>query len=361
MQLAGVFYPAGSSQRQQAVLSVGSDGRVRIKHAQTQESLLEAQSFSDINISARVGNTPRHLEFETGSRFESEDNDAIDELMRQWQRGGGYRLAHRLESHLPVVLVFTLFTVFFVWGFVKFGLPASADLIADMLPDETSQYIGSGTLELLDESLFEPSELPVARQQQLQQLFTLYTNRYAQYGAKVRFRKSDGIGANALALPDGHIVFTDDMVKLAEDDYELVAILGHEIGHLVHKHMLRKIIQSSALTLALVLVTGDVNSASSVVVAVPTLLLELSYSRDFEREADDFGYQFLVDNDIPTWHFARIMRRLDPSHDHSHSREHRKPSDSSKPYEEPAGIPNYLSTHPATLERIERFEAELTN
>ena len=45
------------------------------------------------------------------------------------------------------------------------------------------------------------------------------------------FRKSDAIGANAMALPSGTIVVTDGLVTLAEDDREILGVLAHEAGH----------------------------------------------------------------------------------------------------------------------------------
>ena len=118
-------------------------------------------------------------------------------------------------------------------------------------------------------------------------------------------------GANALTLPNGTIVFTDEMVNLAVNDHELVAILGHEIGHVVHRHILRRIIQDSTITILILFITGDVSSASSVVLALPSILLDLSYSREFEIEADDFAFDFFINNNLEPEYFAQIMRRLE--------------------------------------------------
>ena len=104
------------------------------------------------------------------------------------------------------------------------------------------------------------------------------------------------------------------------------------------------------LTFVVVLITGDVSSASSLVLAMPALLLELSYSRGFEHEADDFAYEFLIEQNLDTAHFARIMKRLET--------EHADPHESSEPKEDESGqdYSSYLSTHPATVDRIRRFE-----
>ena len=86
------------------------------------------------------------------------------------------------------------------------------------------------------------------------------------------------MGANAFALPNGTIVVTDDLVKLAEHDDELVAVLAHEIGHVVSRHALRRVLQDSGVMLLVAGITGDIVSISSLAAALPTLLIEAKYS-----------------------------------------------------------------------------------
>ncbi|MEB3735127.1 M48 family metalloprotease [Halopseudomonas pachastrellae] len=54
--------------------------------------------------------------------------------------------------------------------------------------------------------------------------------QYPERTLKVHFRSAPALGANAFALPGGHLVFTDAMVELAQHDDELVAVLAHEAG-----------------------------------------------------------------------------------------------------------------------------------
>ena len=105
--------------------------------------------------------------------------------------------------------------------------------------------------------------------------------------------------------------------------------------------------------------TGDVSSASSIVYAIPSLLLELAYSREFESDADDFAYQFLVDNDIETSHFANIMLRLMASAENKNKSDDAELAVTDQSEDESQdGFENmipYLSTHPTTKRRIEVF------
>jgi len=77
-------------------------------------------------------------------------------------------------------------------------------------------------------------------------------------------------------------------------------------------------------------------SLTSLAAAAPTLLLQAKFSRDFEREADDFAFGYMARRGIPPEMFAAILQRI----------EEKRPRGTD--------VPDYLSTHPATRERIER-------
>jgi predicted Zn-dependent protease len=89
-------------------------------------------------------------------------------------------------------------------------------------------------------------------------------------------------------------------------------------------------------------VTGDVSSTSSLITAAPLILTQTGYSRDFEREADYFAWQSMKQHSIPPEHFTTMLQRLEGSH-----RVDSKQEDSA--------LEGYLSTHPATQERVRMF------
>jgi predicted Zn-dependent protease len=157
------------------------------------------------------------------------------------------------------------------------------------------------------------------------------------------FRKGNGLGANAFALPDGTIIFTDEMVALSEHDDELAGVLVHEIGHVVHRHGMRTVIQDSLLGFVLLAITGDVSGSSELFLALPVLLTQLAYSREFEREADDYALDYLRSHGTPTTHFANLIRRIDEKTKGKCQASDEKWLD-------------YLSTHPMTEERLKDFE-----
>jgi predicted Zn-dependent protease len=133
------------------------------------------------------------------------------------------------------------------------------------------------------------------------------------------------------------------MVALSENDDGLTGILAHEIGHVVHRHGMRTVIQDSLLSFTLLAMTGDVSGSSELFLGLPVLLTQLAYSREFERQADRYALDYLRSHGTPTTPFAQLIRRID--------REMKAKSVASN--EKWLG---YLSTHPMTEERLKDFE-----
>jgi Zn-dependent protease with chaperone function len=345
--IRGHYYDGRSARRRPATLRVQGDV---VRLCADDAVIREGVPLDALQVSSRLGNTPRILRFPDDALFETDDNDAVDRVMVR--RGGMHGLVHRLESSLRYVAVALVVTVLFVWAGVRYGVPALAEVVAHSLPAEVSRSLDRGAMEVLDGYLFRPSTLPVEEQERLRTLFApLMAEAAPEFRVQVLFRDAERtIGANALALPSGTVVFTDQLVRLARHDGELQAILAHEIGHVVHRHGLRQTLQGSMLTLGAVVVLGDVSSVSSLMVGLPVMLTELGYSRAFEREADAYGVRALARHGIDAGHFAAILARLEQAG--------RCPEDQHDCVPEAEDHwEGYLSTHPPTAERLRRVEA----
>jgi predicted Zn-dependent protease len=149
---------------------------------------------------------------------------------------------------------------------------------------------------------------------------------------RLEFRASPAFGPNAFALPSGIIVMTDELVRSARHEQEVLGVLAHELGHVRHRHVMRHLLESSAIAMIVAGVTGDVASATSLAAAAPALLLNARFSRDFEREADRFAIDLMREGGLDPRYLARILSRLEEEHGSG-------------------GIPTFLSTHPGTRER----------
>ncbi len=153
---------------------------------------------------------------------------------------------------------------------------------------------------------------------------------------RLLFRDGGELGANALALPDGAVIVTDQLIEIAEEHEEVVSVLAHELGHVVRRHGVRTVLQSSVVSAVAIAFTGDI---SSLTIGIPTLLVESKYSKVFEKEADRFAVDMLKAQGIEEVHFANMLTRLSNINGGGESK-----------------ILTYISSHPSTKERVQMIK-----
>ncbi len=106
---------------------------------------------------------------------------------------------------------------------------------------------------------------------------------------------------NAYAFPGGTIAATRGILLSLENEAELAALLGHELGHVNARHTAQQM-SKGMLTQSLVggvsAVAGAYGSGYGQLVSQMGMVgagaLLASYSRDNEREADDLGMAYMV-------------------------------------------------------------------
>ena len=370
MNIFGDWFPPNSASRKKAVLKINN------AHASIhgEDNELWQGDASAIEVSSRVGNIPRKLSFEDGSVFSTEDNDTIDLWLKhidhKAHKGG---ILHALESRwkwvFASVLILIVATVLtFTWG-----LPSASEKIAKSLPTEVNKSLGSGTLATLDKFLFKPSKVSPAKQQAMRRHFkeNLLPKNKEGFDFKLNFRhmpggfSKDG-QANAFALPSGEIVVTDRLLSLSASQDEIDAILLHEIGHVIHRHSMRKVIQSSAISVALILVTGDISGVEEWTIALPGFLLDSNYSRDFETEADLYAFERMLERNQDPKNFGTMLARIvkdvgidsdsKKDSDNDTDADSKSSSDEEKDEKPSSGWTKYLSSHPASEDRIKQAE-----
>jgi len=120
---------------------------------------------------------------------------------------------------------------------------------------------------------------------------------------------------NAYAFPGGSIALTRGIMIELQDEAELAAILGHELAHVNARHSAQK--QGQALLAALAVATVEIatrDSKNRELVGIGAQLgssaLLASYSRDFEREADGLGQDYLFRAGYPADSMTAIHQML---------------------------------------------------
>jgi Zn-dependent protease with chaperone function len=304
--IPGHYFDGTSSRGAPASLALGADGIARLYGLNPR---VEAP-LADLDISERVGNIARRVRFPGGGVFESTENDAIDEALRAMQIKVRAGWVHGLESRWRMVLGCLVSVLLISIGFLQWGVPALANLAANMMPVNVDRSIGIGTLDTLDHTFFHASALPEQRRAELTRRFDVMTAPLADgHDYRLEFRESKAIGANAFALPSGIVVMTDELVDMAKSDDEIVAVLAHEIGHVRGRHALRQMLQTAGVSALAVALIGDLNSVASIASVAPALMTA-KHSRDFEREADAFGKRWLREQHIAESNFDAILCRM---------------------------------------------------
>jgi len=288
------------------------------------------------SLEPALGTTRRTLYTPGGGRLDTDDGQAFAVLERL--RGGkrGFRIIHWLESRWKWAVAAVAITLGLIYCFSVWGIPYLARVAAFSMPEKANQALGAGVLESADRHFLEPSELATDEQDRIRSLvgeFVVASG--APEPRAFEFRKSP-FGPNAFALPGDTVVLTDELVSFVESDGELLGVIAHELAHLEERHAMRTVLQSAGVFVLVTVIVGDVVSVTSAAGALPALLLKSSYSRGFEREADETASQWMID----TGHGVRPMIAF-------LTRVQEKGLD---------GIgPEFLSTHPAPESRVDRL------
>ena len=309
----------------------------------TAGTALERFTVSHLKVSPRIGSTDRFISLPNGGQFACADNAFLDSLPQESRSEGPVAwLEERWYVALAsIVIVFsTLIAGYF------YGLPALAERIVAHIPIQAEQSLGNQTLSWFDQNKWlKPTAIDSITRTTIRDGFEgLCKDLPSRDCYRLEFRSSQVLGPNAMALPGGIVVITDEMLKVAVSREEVLAVLAHEIGHVELRHTLRGILQNSVVGAAAALVTSDAATLSAAVVGLPMLLARTKYSREFETAADEYAFKLLRQKGYSPTAFAAIMERL------AKGKEAKQ-----------AGLFAYVSSHPMTKERAERAREAATH
>ncbi len=323
MSIPAIYFDGKTSRGLAVELSVENGIAIITGEAQRQCPL------TDLHVSERMRHADRKVTFPDGAYLEVDDCAAFAKLLDETGHRDSFVV--RLQQSGRGALIACAITVAVLLMGYLYGLPVIAKFAAKLLPPAAERAIGHETLHFLDSRMLAPSELPIEQRKAIIARFaSLTAPQPAGPRYDIVFRKSR-VGPNAFALPSGQIVVTDEIVTLIGDGDGLMGVLAHELGHLHEHHLTRQIIQTSAVGAVTAALFGDV---SSLVAGIPTMMLYMKYSRDAEREADDYAVAMLKANGISPMTLASAFKKL----------------------EQKTGKPSpYLSSHPPADERIERI------
>jgi predicted Zn-dependent protease len=159
------------------------------------------------------------------------------------------------------------------------------------------------------------------------------------------FHVVDDAAVNAFAIPGGFIYVTRGLMSSINTEAELASVLGHEIGHVTHRHSVQQISKAQLAQLGLgigSILSSDIARFGQLASAGLSLLF-LKYGRDAENQADQSGFRYALQQNYDVREMPKVFQTLS------------RISESGG-----AGkLPEWLSTHPNPGNRIERTEKML--
>ncbi len=296
-----------------------------------------------LSISERLGNTPRTISFPDGATLIVNESEALETALASTSLSSSFAASAPNKKRWVIASVCALIA-FVALGYA-YVVPRTAKGIAFALPDKVLLAIGDGAIGTFDRMGFAETKLPEARRNEIIRNFTALKPHVGK--TKVRrilFRSSPEHGANAVALPDGTMVVTDELIALAQNDAQIMGVLCHELGHVAYRHGAQNVVQGAMIAAFLSVYLGDF---STIVTGAAATLAASRYSREAEREADDYSIAMMKANNLPPAALAQLLARMDNDY-----RAKKKAGKENK-----REFSDYFSSHPGAAERIARIEA----
>lgn len=169
---------------------------------------------------------------------------------------------------------------------------------------------------------------------------------HADYYGEFDFLVIDNSAINAFAVPGGFVAFHTGLILESRNEAELASVVGHEISHVTQRHGARMIEAASNMSVpamaamigSLLLAVANPQAGAAALMATQAAAQQhqINFTRANEKEADSLGLRLLADAGYDTEKMADFFERMQRA-----SR-----------YTDPAYIPEYLRTHPITVNRI---------
>lgn len=138
---------------------------------------------------------------------------------------------------------------------------------------------------------------------------------------------------NAFCAPGGYIYIYTGIIKYLDSEEQLAGVLGHEMGHADRRHSTRQLSKSQTLQTITDVILGE---DKGLLTEVASGLINLKYSRDHEKEADECSVVYLCPTSYKADGAASFFEKIEA--------------------EGGSSTPAFLSTHPSPDKRVEAIK-----
>lgn len=218
-----------------------------------------------------------------------------------------------------------------VYGIFTWGIPSLARPITAGIPLSWEIQLGQFVQQKVT------AENPVCNNPKLihavESILTALTSSIDPIPYQFQVTVVDSPVVNAMAAPGGYVVVFRGLLQDTASPEELAGVLAHEIQHVLLRHTMHLIVRHVSMAFVIAALSGDASGMVAYALQAAQTLQTLSYSRDAEDQADEQGFHLLQQAKIDPKGMITFFTKLGE--------------------ERPANeVFRYLSTHPATQERL---------
>ncbi|MBX9941120.1 MAG: M48 family metalloprotease [Candidatus Obscuribacterales bacterium] len=260
----------------------------------------------------------------------------IEELIARAEK----RKGHDRRYWTTVIGTISVFCLVFYFSFALM-----VDMAVSRVDPEFESKIGDFLAKL-----HEAENKEVPQKERVERIGKRLLTALGKTPYRFRFFYDDSEEINAFAYPGGVVVVNEGLLKTAESDDEVAGVVGHEIGHVIHRDTLKAAVRNMGVGAIFMILFGGAGDDKRVLALLNMAKLGeslegLRFGRDQEAKADTFGVDLTIKAGYDPHGLVKFFQKLD-----------------SKTEEEHTKIPDalsILSTHPMTKDRIAAINAEI--
>jgi putative metalloprotease len=159
---------------------------------------------------------------------------------------------------------------------------------------------------------YTDAQTPLADAKYQQRLAKLLQGIKEVDGKPLNYKVYRSNEVNACAYGDGSVRVNSALMDLMDDD-ELLAVIGHELGHVANKDSMKAMKRAylgSAAREAIFAAGGVGQLAGTVLGDISEAYVNAQFSQKQESQADEYGFQFTVDQGRDPYSMARSLEKL---------------------------------------------------
>jgi Zn-dependent protease with chaperone function len=275
--------------------AIGSVGTLVIRHGQTQDVLARWPAADLFAVHGRADELRLGASSQpSGARVVVAGAEDIARIHATIPAlGEKHRLDRWVQIRIAATATVALAAVIVAY---LFGVPVIASRVVGVLPPAWEKNLGDTAAAQMEASLAEGTDFRVCDTNPN----SLANRAIARFGAAaldgsgspftldIKVVKSDV--PNAFALPGGKVYFFSALLDRAERQDEFAGVLAHEVGHVAYHHGMEQLISTAGTGALIGFILGDM-TGFSVAAGLGSTIIDTRFSRDSERQADEYAAQ----------------------------------------------------------------------